>query len=265
MEENIDLDKLVADREAFNKFVYTPWEEAVKELKRRWNDKELEKKVCDYLKCVIPEPLSHSFKLVLFRQLFTPNYEFLRFRAVADALEIEPLFWEYHDDKFTSNNPMKHALGKMHINRGVNKNNGIRVENKNIIDFNKSNGKKIKEVKTIWGQSLIDFHHELLDIFSPNTTQYLFDASEWFHINQSSAKNYYKSYMTLFVRNAILFENFLLEGNELEFTKSVFLPLFIQVWKQTGIKPLIVSLAPTHIEGDIFWISYPQDTLKYIE
>ena len=41
------------------------------------------------------------------------------------------------------------------------------------------------------------------------------------------------------------------------FTKTVFLPAFIAVYKEFGVKPLIVALEPTEIETDIFWMSHP--------
>lgn len=265
MPENIDIDELVKDREAFNKFVYTSLNEAIEELEIRWKDYQLKNEVDSYLNYNIPYPLIDKPKVVLFRQLFTPNYEFLRYRNVIDVLDIEPVFWGYYDDKFTPNNSLKRYLGKMPINKGIGKKGGAKVEYKNIINFNESNGKKIKDVKTIWGQSLIDFHHELLNIISPNMNQYLFDASEWFHSNNGFAKDYYKNYVTLFVRNAILFENFILDGEELEFTKNIFLPAFIEVYKKTGKKPLIVALEPTEIEGDLFWLSYPTHVSNHIE
>ena len=45
MDENLrnEIDDLVADREKFNKFVYTPIDEAVKEVKKRASNEDLKK------------------------------------------------------------------------------------------------------------------------------------------------------------------------------------------------------------------------------
>ncbi|MES3004653.1 MAG: hypothetical protein V4690_00910 [Patescibacteria group bacterium] len=261
---DIDIEKIVLNREEFNAFVYTPIHEAIDQLNLRRKDKKLEELIDELLTCPVPHPIKHEPKAVLFRQIFTPNYEFLRFRGVIDVLDMDPVFWEYHNDKFTPNNPMKLYLGKMPIHKGFSKKGHGKIEFETIVDFNKSNGRRLADIKTMWNESLIDFHHKLLFTFAANTEKYFFDASEWFKSHNGSAKEYYKNYIALFVRHGILFENFVLEGEELDFTRNVFLPAFIEVYKKTGKKPLIVALSPTDIEGDIFWSSYPQHVNQHI-
>ena len=261
--EKIEL--ALSSKESFGETVYTEIWEAVRELKERQNNKDLDKILSTYFKNGIPKEMESGIKVVLFRQIMTPNYELRRFMCVPDTTEIEPLFFEYHEDKFTPNNPIKHHLGKMGMHYGIGKKGGIKSEYKKIIDFNSSNGKKIKEINTIWGQSLIDFHHHLLDKFIPSARNFIFDASSWFHENGQCAKEYYKQYVALFIKNAILFENFVLEGEELEFTKNIFLPYFFEVWERTGKKPLVVALEPTEIESDIFWMCHPPETMEHIE
>lgn len=264
-----DLEKqikfLCENRKEFNKIVYTPIEEAINELEKRRVDKKLEKKVIEYLNGDIPEIMKGGSKAVLFRQLITPNYEINRFMSVPDATELEVVFWEYYDDKFTPNNPLKHSLGKMGFRYGVGKKGGDKITYQKVIDFNASNGKKIKEIKTIWGQNFIDFHHELLERSFPGLKKCLFDASKWFHENGGSAGEYYKKYIGFFINHGILFENFILEGDELSFVKEKFLPAFYEVWKKIGKKPLIVALEPTDIEGDDFWSHHPAHVLDHVE
>lgn len=264
MKENPDIDYLLSNRDAFNDLIYTPVMEAVEELKKRWEDIELKDKISDYLNNDVPEPLINGYGAVFFRQIITPNYELRRFMSVPDVLDLKPVFWEYHNDKFTSNNSVKHSLGKIPTHKGVGKKGGAKIDYDNVIDFNKSNGRKMKEVETLWGQSLVDFHHELLESVVPNSKNYIFDASEWFAKKNGTAKNYYKSYIALFVRNAILFENFVLEKDELEFTRDIFLPAFFDIWKTTGKKPIIVALEPTEIEGEIFWMCHPPEVINNI-
>ena len=261
----IDINALVADRKAFNDFVYTPLKEAVVELEKRRKDKKLEAKINDLLKGDIPEPLKEKSKIVMFRQLVSPNYEIRRFVNVADAWEVDILFWEYHNDKFTSNNELKHALGKMPFYTGMGKDGRARITNFNIIDFNTSNGKKISEVKTLWGQSLIDFHHKFFRNRYSDVNHHFFDASKWFKEHGAGAAGYYTNFLSLFIRHAILFENFLLDSREISFTKDIFLPAFINIYRITGLKPIIVALEPTHIEGDKFWVCYPNEEKAFVK
>ena len=63
------------------------------------------------LKGDIPEILKNNKKYaVLFRQIATPNYETKRFIALAKENNLCPVIFEYHNDKFTSNNEFKHSL-----------------------------------------------------------------------------------------------------------------------------------------------------------
>ncbi len=259
-------DELMQDREFFDKTVYTAPDVALQELRERRADPKLESGVNASLSNDIPEPLKEGPKAVIFRQLVTPNYEIRRFFSIADAMEgLEPLFWEYYDDKFTSNNEWKHSLGKLSFYNGKGKKGGSKVDTLKIIDFNTSNGKKISEVSTLWGQSLVDFHHEFFNERFRTHKGTCYDATAWFSRNGSTAQSYYEHFLTLFVRHGILFENFVLDDPiEAAFTKEIFLPAFLKVWKKIGNKPLIVSLEPTDIEGDKFWICHPGEHKDFI-
>ncbi len=256
-----NIDTLISDRKAFDDFVYTPVREAVIELERRWNDPSVQVSVD------VPDCLKNGFRALLYVCVITPNYQISRYVGVADALDYEPLIFEQTEDKFTSNNEWKHALGKLRFFTGRDKSGRCHVEHLNVIDFNKANGKQIPEVKTFWGQPLVDFHHELFFKAFPqlNPEKHIFEASSWFRNNGGVPQEYYKSFLSLLVKHAIQFENFMLEEKEICFTKEVFLPAFIDVYKKTGLKPLIVALEPTEIEGDEFWISYPYQEKKAIK
>jgi hypothetical protein len=84
--------------------------------------------------------------------------------------------------------------------------------------------------------------------------------------NGGKPKEYYKAFLTLCIRNGILFENFILTNEEeRRFTKDVFLPIFSEVTERIGMKPLIVALEPTDIEGDKFWMCHPPETFDYVK
>ncbi len=255
--EEIDIEKLVRDREAFDAFVYTPFDEAMWELANRECDANLKKRMQTLIPDGVPDVLVGRQVAVMSRQIATPNYETIKFLDILKANNyLQPMFWEYYDDKFTSNNEYKHSLGKMIFYGGQGKNGGPKMDRHTVIDFNGANGKKISQISTLWGENFVDFHHNLLSKIYPNTAK-LFDGSSWFQGFGGNAANYYESFLRLFVQNGILFENFMLDGEEHEFTKTIFLPAFIKVFKDTGYKPLIVAIFPTKTENDPMWIHYP--------
>lgn len=263
------IDELVNDRKKFDEYVYfASMEEALQELERRRQDPLLAQKVEEYLKDVgIPEPFVGDPRLVIFRQVATPNIEVSRFLIIADGVGMKPLFLEYYDDKFTSNNEWKWFLGKLGFYEGVGKKGGEKISYKLIIDFVASDGKKLKDVKTFWGESLIDFHHRLFDFnYTHIDKDYFFDITPWLEKGIGfSAVQYYKKVFPLFIKNAILFENFMLCSEEKKFTSEIFLPVFKNLFDYFGVKPIIVALSPTNIESDAFWFCQNPVTKTHID
>ncbi len=261
-----DISLLIQDRAKFDSVVYTPLSEAMEEITLRWNDLSLKKNIEEYLKNDIPVPFIDEPKFVIFRHLCTPNYELHRFISIADAFEWKPVFGEYPQDKFTPNNLSKYFLGKMGFHFGFGKKGGQKVKYINVIDFNNSNGKSLSALQTLQGQNLKDFHRELFNLKYPQYKEEsnFFDSSEWFKNNGNVAKEYYKNFLALFIRNGILFENFLLTGSEGELTNNYFFPAFMNVWKTFGLKPLIVALEPTDIENDEFWMCHPSSLYDHV-
>ena len=157
------IQDLVSDREKFNAFIYTPADEAIKELERR-QKAGFQEKIEKYLPAGVPEFFNDKEKhTVIFRQLATPNYESRRFIHITEAFEnFVPVFFEYLEDKYTDNNEWKYHLGKMLFYGGKGKKGGEKISGLNVIEFNTSRGKKIDTLKTLWGQNLVDFHHGVI-------------------------------------------------------------------------------------------------------
>ena len=262
------IDDLMSDRQYFNAFVYTHIEQAVKELEFRKGDQRIAQFVNSNLPMGAPAAFKNERNAVLARQLASPNFEFMKFSNVASKLNgFNKIVLEMHKDKFTpSDNLTKYHLGKIVFNNSRMHHGG----NTSImtVDFNKYGGKKLSEVKTVWGQDFVDFHNELLQYsvdnnFNSDTT--LFEASEWVSTLGKSASEYYSKFLSLFLQNGILFENFLLkEKAETSFTREVFLPAFIKIIQETGVKPLIVSYLPIETEGNNFWNYYPDEYFEFV-
>jgi hypothetical protein len=107
-----------------NDAIYMSCDMAVEELKRRYNDPILKQKVIDWigLEAISKIPfIFHSPIAVLFRDVATPNFETARFMQMAQDIHLRPIIFEYLDDTFVSNNPLKQALGKVHVFYGTGK------------------------------------------------------------------------------------------------------------------------------------------------
>lgn len=260
-----DIPKIVSDRKCFDDLLYTPLDQAWTILEERRKDKELEKNVLNLLNGDLPIHFNEGAKAVLFRNLISPNYEVRRFVSIVDGFSfLKPLFFEHIEDKFTSNNQLKRSLGKMYFVRSIGKKGGTIMQSENIIDFVESDGKLISEVKTKWGEGLVDFHHRYFaEKFRPMPDTF-YSGSKWLKSKGANAQEYYKSFFLLFIRHGILFENMMLDSKEKVFAEKVFLPAFISVYKALGVKPLIFALEPTDIEGDHFWTCYPASDKEYV-
>lgn len=249
-----DYNAIMSDRNLFNKTVYTPLSDALKILEERQKDPKLIAKIEKLFKGDIPRILKKSKCGVIARQVATPNYENRMFISVAQENGLTPVFFEYFDDKFTSNNKYKHSLGQLNINSCLDKNKNNCIEKINIIDFNKYNGKKLKEINTLWGDSLIDFHKKLFTLYDLKNF-YFHDESDWYKKNNINKIDLaYFNFFLLFVCFGILFENFLVsKDSEGDFTKKVVLTALEKVINETGLKPLIVPIPPMDLEVDDLW------------
>ena len=255
MDSPEDIDQIANDETKFRDFIYTPLSIALEELDRR-NSIE----GCSIDDTKIPNILKNgNKKAVIFRHMATPNHEIRRFIGLVDGFSdgnIDPLILEYHNDKFTNLNEWKYSLGKLPFHKGLDRNGNLIFEQKSIIDFNTSNNKPISSVNTLWGQSLIDFHHELFCKSFDSLDKNFFDLSDWIKEHGQVPAEYYKHFFNFFVKHGILFENFLLKEKENTFTKNVIIPAFLDVYRKTGFKPLIVPLEPTDIEDNYFWLCH---------
>lgn len=249
-----DYNKIMSDRNIFNQIVYTPLSDAIRLLEERQKDKELVAKIQKLFKGKIPEILKQKKCAVIARQIATPNNENRMFISIAKENGLNPVFFEYYADKFTSNNIYKHSLGQLYIQNKLDKNGNSCVEKINIVDFNKCNGKKFKEIKTIWNEPLTDFHKRLFELYGLKDIDF-HDESKWYAENEICELNSaYFNFFLLFVCFGILFENFLMSKNsEGDFTRNVVLPTLEKIIKITGLKPLIVPSEPLDLEADDFW------------
>jgi hypothetical protein len=269
MDEVIDYDKIMSDKKSFYKMVYTPLSEAIKILEERQKNPELIARIEELLNNDIPEPLRKIDKYAINgKQIATPNFDVRWFLNTINDYNLKPFFYEFHSDKFTSKNYFKHSLCQLLIHKNKNTKNGDYIEEKiTIVDFNKYDGKLLNEIKTLGGESLIDFHRKLFSVYDYKIEDFIFyDGSSWLKRNGGFANNFYEKDLLLYVCHGILFENFLSTEEDGDFTKKIFLPSFKKVFDLCGVKPLIVPIPPmdSEIEDGSHWYSYDEKIKKII-
>lgn len=251
-----------------NRYLYTPKHKILNELHRR---RENQKHTDALLEKIKPTPeiqrLIDKPHVVFFRQVATPLHETLHVINLASELNLDLCIIEYLHDKFVSSrNLYKRGLGKLPIHQFVDKHGNDIFRSHTIVDFNSNTGKSLSEVKTITGESLVNFHHDFfthqsgIDI---NTVSV--DASNWFKQFSYQAKEYYESFLSLFVQHSVLAEVFLWgKIDEEDFTKNVVSPAFMNIRKSFGLKPLILNSQPSYEQDRLYWDCYPENTDEFL-
>lgn len=244
---------------------YTPLLEAEKEIRRRWNDKELKKKVEKFLGGDVPEVFSDNPKAVLFRYIATPDFEYIRALKLARVLGLKLVYLEFLNDKFCTINLDKRTLGRMHFFRGKNHKGDCIVSKKNVFDLATNDGKPFKKIKTFSGENLVDFHYHLFEPYFKETETY--DISKFAKKNGKNAKATYPFFLALFTCFGILFEAYDVAKSkeERKFFREVVGPAFEKIKKEIGVKPLIVRLYENGDENNIFWCCYPEFLKKALK
>lgn len=235
--------------------IYTPIEAAKEEIWRRWTDASLRERVKEYLNGDIPAVFQVEPMGVLDRNIISPDIEFSSFLELSSIAKIKPLGCEYLEDKFCSCNTDKLGLTKLAFFQGKNKKGEVILSYRTVVDCGHYDGKQFSDIKTLWGEDLVTFHHRILALKGPKIN--IFDLSSWYKSHGKSAAGYYRNFLALFVCNGILFENFVTDDSESEFADRVVIPAVRELEIKFGLKPLVVPLAPPDEASDKYWWCYP--------
>ncbi len=238
--------------------IYTPLKEAEEELKKRWENKELREKMEKFLgRDNLPVYFFDKPHAISIDDVATPNLYCWTFIDKANNINLDTLHFEYLEDIFITTNHDKASLAKMSFYHGLDDEGNMIKTIKRLINLNGSEEKKkINEIKTLTGEYLVDLHHRLMLKNFPDAK--IFDGSNWFKSKGGSAKNYYKHVLAMAICNGILFDNFLNYGYESSLVNEILFPAFKEVESEFGLKPLIVSVAPTDKELAKHWLAYPE-------
>lgn len=242
--------------------------EAVEELERRRQDTTLQKKVEEYLRGDIPDYFKNGPILYLARHVATPNFETLRFKYLMESLEMKTVVGQDTKDLFVPSNQMKKALCKLSISCGVSQCGdklNEQFQNVSIVDINHASGKRFEEIKTHWGENLIDFHARLFTKFMGGNIRNPDDALWIDRHHRGNLLEHYKNFLALFVVHGILFEDYVMEDkHEADFVKKILRPACRFIEKRFGLRPIIVPLVPKTFESSRFWVSYPKEVLDIV-
>lgn len=240
--------------------IYVSLDEAREEIKKRWNDVELRKKVEEEL----GDNFWSEFKLkprgLILKNLISPENGLVFFMQCSKYIDITPLAFECLGDVFVSLNEEKKGMGRLHV----------QLENKkrvvlDIINFHLWEKKKFSEIITKTEESLVDFHHKLINYSGYNIE--IKDKTDWI-IKKNKPSDWYYLYLLHFIAHGVLFDVFQTEEDEKEdvFTKNIVLPALEKIEEKFGKKPLIVRSYPSNqsAEEDFYWWSFPPDVNNYI-
>jgi hypothetical protein len=236
--------------------IYTPLSDILVELERRRNDKDLIKKVEDFLQ----EDKINDFgdfedvKVVFNRPLITPNKELKYFFDIIQDLDLKPLFFEYNG-VFVSRNKDKYNI--CHVR------NAKSLRKLRFVDFNIWEGKLLKDIMIKSQVKLHTVHREALCALYPGIDTNIFDITDWFNAVRHKTEYYYLHFLAHFICHGVLFENFLLENpHERDFFEKKVLPSFNKLTEIFGVRPLIFPLLPIENARLENWLWYNDEAFK---
>lgn len=245
---------------------YTPAKEAGEIIHERWQNKELRKTIEERYGKNIPKEILYGHHGVLWRQIGTPDREFARFLDLAEEANIEPICLETVEDKFVKENFTKLGLTNLPFMTGLTKNEKTIAEKIKIIDFDQTVGKRLCDIKTLWGESLVDFHHWFLCAVFPVMKNRVVGIYKWIKNNGATPREYYPAVMAFALCHYVLFDDYDLLVAEDEFTKETVLPAFKKIEAEFGLRPLIVKISkPGEHAADPYWWCYAKETRDIME
>jgi hypothetical protein len=248
--------------------IYTPIEEAGEIIRKRWANKNLREAVEKKLHGDIPEILKNGPQGVLGRCVCTPDMEFERFLELCNKAVLKPVGFEYVKDKFYHGNFTKYALTNLPFSSGLDKNLKNIVRREKIIDFEYAKGKTLRmcDLKTLWGENLVDFHHFFLQKMFSVMKDRVIDTSDWFPKTANRTESYYNLVLLLSLCHIVLFDDFDLLKEEDEFTNKIVIPIMGKVENDFGFKPIIVKISKVgEHDKDPFWWCYSEKAKRVMD
>lgn len=241
--------------------IYTPLEEAREEIHRRWADRELRRRVEDFLGGPPPGAGDRPCAF-LSRTVPTPNREFHRYVELSARIGLPAVPLEYLEDRYCTLNPDKLGLVRMTFFRGHD-HGGRPIFRRTMITNGDIAGKPFTTIRTLWDEPLASFHRRLLSRFFPEIAA----ASEarWLRRHGGVPREFYPAHFARFLCHGIFFETYLALPDEIDFDREVVFPSFAAVASRFGLHPLVVRLLPRESSEDPAWTWYGSEVEAIVE
>ncbi len=219
-------------------------------MQDRRRDSELAERVSEFLGGDLPDYLEGNRPILyLARHVATPNAETIHFLESMRCTGAHIIIGQDDQDKFVSVNAMKRALGRMPILSGPLSRSGPQpqvLRRHTVVDFASFDGRPIHEVRTLWGESLMEFHNRLFAKFVPGACELVQDAS-WIDRNsRGDLRSHYERLLALFVCHGVLCEDYWLDDSadtsERWFVSEILYPAHCATVARFGVPPLLVHL-----------------------
>ncbi|PID83247.1 hypothetical protein CSB11_01780 [Candidatus Campbellbacteria bacterium] len=189
-----------------------------------------------FLKTENPNGRLNAFSV---RHIATYRNEDKAFLNLATTMfGLNPIWLEYQQDKYTQHSKPK--TSNLILNTGGERKLKIACPAKN-------DGKKLNQIQTNFGKSLVDFHHTLWSSLPHSGIRKKFDFSDFLK-QFGSAEDYYFYDLALSVAHGVLFKDFhgehkLSSKGSKEFTRKIVEPAFEKVVKTFGVSPVVVQFS----------------------
>ena len=223
-------------------------------LRQRWSDSRLQASVAAFLENDIPDLVRARPHAGLWRPIITPDGELDTFIPKAERTGLAPLCLEYTDDLFSSRNFTKCSLAKPAVQTGINRHGQTIAVRRKIIDMKAAENQPLSNLATLWGESLVVFHHRLLERVVPQMRAGTLDLSSWLGRRGADTRQRYEAVLSLATTHLVLVEDFDLLEQETAFLQDVVLPAYAAVERRFGVAPLIIRLSePGRHQRDPYW------------
>ncbi len=221
---------------------YFSLKEAVVELRRRQNESWIIERLSNVIGRDVWEscPFSSSMGMIglLPRHVATARLEDVQFFNRCQEIGLWPVWGDYTDDSWSSDNRDKLRLCRIRVNDGE-----VKFSRRLIKEPQRWNRRQIAMVTTDNGEPLVSFHHRLWKAVFGGQGE-IVEVSPWFEKLGGRAKHYYFAYLATMTVKGVLFESFDTEGappSFATFVGQVVRPAWQAVVDQVGVEPLIVE------------------------
>ena len=178
----------------------------------------------------------------LARQIPTFRYEDAFFAMATRELHLQPVWIGYEQDWFSSDSPIKRSYLHPKVARRLGKNGQPVVRTEKWCNIEDWVGRRLSEILTKRGDSLVRLHHTILRESYPGAK--IFDISSFLR-QYMGPREYYQPWLSMFIAHGILFEDYHggESGDRLDsFTAEVFEPAAEGLRNRFGVYPMITPM-----------------------